>query len=321
MLEHEKKELFQQKALDKLKNPHQELQPFVIVRPIGWLAVLAVLLVVFSASVWAFFGVMADKVVGYGLILDDGGVDKIVSSVSGRVLSSAYEKGDFITAGQVLAEIEQPDLQDNLLQYREELNSVRSTIDMELKAAQINTFKEQLHRKSHIVSPYDGEIISKQVADGDYISYGSVLYVVRHNGNNKHAVIYVPALAGAKIKPGMTLQVAPGSVDSSTYGSLVGNVVYVSPYPIALGDIEERTGSSDLAQWLMAQAGGSALEVYVELIKDSSTASGYLWTSLSGPPEEKKIADGMLCTGTAIVERNAPFVRAFYKFRQWIRSD
>ena len=63
-----KRELFQQKALDRLQSPDELDKLYSVTNPVGWVGLLTVMFLIVSGIVWAFFGVMADKVSGTGLI-------------------------------------------------------------------------------------------------------------------------------------------------------------------------------------------------------------------------------------------------------------
>ena len=54
-------QIFQQKALDKLKRPEKAGAVFSITNSTGWIALAAVGIALFSVLVWAFFGVMAEQ--------------------------------------------------------------------------------------------------------------------------------------------------------------------------------------------------------------------------------------------------------------------
>ena len=317
----DKKQIYQQKALDKLKAPERMDRLFSVTKSIGWLALAAALLAVFSAVVWAVFGILADKVVGYGILLGPGGAAVIAPTSGGRVQEMYLRYGDVIRAGDIVAVIEQPGIERSLYQQLEQLDTAQNSSDFESRVAQLMTLKEQLHRDSQITSPYNAVVTEVKKRTGDVVQAGEALYAVKveEKRGDMLACVYVPALEGGRIKEGMRIQVSPGSVDASTYGSLLGRVLSVSEYPVTKESIVYRTGNPELAAWIQQRNGGAVLEVIVELIKDEETASGYLWTSLLGPDETVRL--GTVCTANAIVKREAPVVKAFQKLSQWLRSD
>ncbi|MGM9570925.1 MAG: efflux RND transporter periplasmic adaptor subunit [bacterium] len=318
----DQQELFQKKALNKLSRPGALDKLFVITPSLSWLVLSAVMLLLFSIFIWSIFGVMSDKVVGYGLLADFSGVRVITHDSDGRIEKLYLSPGDEVHNGQVVGTVEKDDLERTYLQLKETLLNSRSNEDIKSRVAQFTSNKEELNKKSQIVSYYDGVIVEKRLEEGDFIQPGTSIYNVKVNQDisGLKAVVYLPVLDGAKVKPGMTVQISPGSIDQDEYGALVGKVIEVSPYPVSSDSIMSETGkNSEFASWLLQNAGGSAIEVIVSLIKDENKKSGYLWTTLTGPNEQ--LHDGMVCTATAIVKREAPLVKAFNKLGQWLRNS
>lgn len=312
--------IFQQKALDKLKRPDQRGHIFSITTSTGWIALAAVGISLFSILVWAFFGIMAEQVTGYGILVDDSGVANISPISGGRIAKMQAKPGERVAKGDVVAIIDQTELEQQVYLTAEQARSATSYEDMRAHTAQLASAKEQHQYKAEVVSPYSGTITSQRIREGEMVTAGTPLYDVDiKESEDLASVIFVPALVGHKIKPGMTVQVAPGAIDSSLYGSLVGTVLEVSQYPTTSDRITYWTGNKEFAQWILQKCGGAVMEVRVELTRDKETRSGYLWTTLSGPKEE--IHEGMACTANAIVDRRTPVAYAFDKLGQWLRTD
>lgn len=313
-------QIFQQKALDKLNRPNKGGNIFSITTPTGWIALAAVGISLFSILVWAFFGIMAEQVTGYGILVDDSGVANISPISSGRIVEMRLRPGDEVAEGDVVALVEQSDLEQQIYMTAEQARTSNSVEDMRAHTAQLASAKEQHHYKAQVVSPYNGTINSQRFREGDMVAAGTPIYDVDIKvSDDISGIIFVSALTGHKIKPGMTIQVAPGAIDSSLYGSLVGTVREVSQYPVTSDRITYWTGNKEFAQMILQKCGGSVMEVKVELTRDEDTKTGYLWTTLAGPQEE--IHEGMACTANAIVDRKSPVAYAFDKMGQWLRTD
>lgn len=316
------KGLFQQNALDRLRSPDQLDRLFTPTTSVGWIALTAVLLLVVSAVVWSIFGVMANKVNGTGLIMDSAGAVNISHTASGRIKELHVKVGDRVTKGQIVGIMEQPAIETEIARLKGELNAINTKAEMAIKVAQLNELIAQLRRDSQIVSPDDGVIADQTLNAGDIASLGSAIFNLRLDEQKRGemmALLYVPVMEGKKVKPGMTVQIAPGSVNSSEYGTIIGQVRRVSTYPVTDESITGWTGNKELTSWILKQNGGAVMEVKVDLIKDNETETGFLWSSIHGAPE--KITPGTACTGSVVVQRQAPITKAFLKLNQWLRSD
>lgn len=315
------RKIFSQKALDCLNRPQVGGQAFAVTSPTAWIALAAVAIAIFSVILWSIFGIMADKVTGYGIILNEDGIANIAPTSGGQITEIKFRVGHRVSKGEVVAVIDQATLEQEMYLQAEEAQDSASHEDFHSRASQLASKKEQFHHETEVVSKYNGTIINQRQRMGDIVSAGEPIYDVRIEEGNKEifAMLYVPALTGSKIKRGTTIQVSPGAIDSSLYGSLVGNVTNISDYPVTSQRIAFWTGNDEFAKWVVQKCGGAVMEVRVELLHDDKTPSGYLWTTLNGSDE--KISAGMTCTATAIVKREAPLVKAFDKLSQWLRSD
>ena len=314
-------DLFQQKALDRLRSPDELDKLFSVTTPVGWIALVTVLILVFSGAVWAVFGVMADKVTGTGLIVDSAGMANVSPATGGRIIELRPEVGDRVQKGQVVALVEQYATEQDIARLKAELNNTTSQVEMATKVAQLNALTDKQQRDGQVFSPYTGVVAEKKVNAGDIVTTGTALFSLRLSPEREEikVLLYVPVLDGKKIRPGMTVQISTGTVSSTEYGYLIGRVSSVSSYPVSAEGINSWVGSKETTNWIVQRSGGAAMEVHVDLIKDPDTVSGYLWSSISGAPD--KLSAGTACTGSIVVKRQAPLAKAFQKLNQWLRSD
>lgn len=290
MREEQTEGLFRREALERLRSPEQLDKLFSPVTPVAWIALATVLLLVVSALMWSVFGVMATKVNGSGLIIDADGLVNISSEAGGRLAEIRVKVGERVQRGQVVATLEQPDLEAQIARLKQEINIAMSRKEMANLVARLNELQDKLRRTSQVISPVDG-IVADWIINGvgDVLVPGTPLLSVRIDEAPRGeltVLLYVPVLEGKKIKPGMMAQIAPGSVDVSEYGSLIGQVRTVSNYPVQAESMSNWTGNKELTAWVLHQTGGAAMEVQIDLIKDSETETGYLWSSIHGSPEK-----------------------------------
>jgi hypothetical protein len=116
------------------------------------------------------------------------------------------------------------------------------------------------------------------------------------------AVLFLQPDEGQRVQNGMRANLDPLCVDSEDYGYMLGHVSAVSQFPVTSDKIAELTGNSDLAgEWT---AKGPLIQITVSLEPDSSTLSGYRWSSRDGP--DMKMHAGILCEGEVILTTQTP---------------
>ena len=254
-------------------------------------------------------------------MVDTAGIINIAPSTSGRVLELRPKIGDPVQKNQIVAVVEQYTTEQDIARLKADLNNTTSQVDMASKVAQLNALTDKLLRDGQVVSPANGTVAEIKVNPGDVVATGTPLFSLRLAPEQEEikALLYVPSLDGKKIHSGMTVQITTGTINATEYGYLIGRVSRVSEYPVSAEGVTRWTGSKETANWILQRAGGSAMEVHIDLIKDPDTVSGYLWSSISGAPE--KLSAGTACTGSIVVKRQAPITKAFQKLNQWLRSD
>ena len=200
-----------------------------------------------------------------------------------------------------------------------DLHRVTATLSPEFT----NTTPNFINRESaseNIYAECDGVVDQVLIEKGSIIQSGNPICTIRltQSRDELTGVFYVPVDKGKQIENGMLIQLAPNGVDVSKSGSLIGVVRSVSQYPISGEVIQKSLGNAQLAQWIVSQGMGGAVEIKFDLVKDAADKSGYLWTSQIG--EHKSITAGSFCTGSIIIDRQPPIEHVFYKFSQLLRS-
>jgi HlyD family secretion protein len=248
-----------------------------------------------------------------------------------RALSSLAEKivaqeklvqQGLLTRSALLNSRQQHDnLEETLSQRRSDLTKLAAR-GLELRGAQnrdssASAFKvreqeqrvAQLERdfqeRSVVRSPYTGRILELMVETGDVIGRGEPIMSLDLAGRavqELEAVIYVPPVDGKRIKPGMTIQIAPATVKQEEFGLMLGRVTYVSDFPATPKGMLRVLKNDQLVNGL-AQ-GRAPYEVHADLLVDPGTASRYKWSSSGGPPI--RIQSGTLAMGNIEVASRRP---------------
>jgi HlyD family secretion protein len=156
-----------------------------------------------------------------------------------------------------------------------------------------------------VYSPYTGRILEIEVANGDLVNIGTRLFSIEPQENNDgriKAILYVSSIEGKKVSQGMEVQISPSTVKREEYGVMLGKVTYVAEFPSTRKGMMRVLDNEFLVQTLCGNV--PPLEVHVEPILDSSTKSGYKWSSSSGPPY--RVYSGTMCEADIIIGEQRP---------------
>lgn len=315
-----KSQIFSQEALEKLRSPEKLDTMLPITNPISWMALVAILVLLFSVVLWSIYGAFTVKAEGMGLIMDSSGIMNVTHVASGKISHIYVKPGSVISKGDLIAHMEQAaqEADTKMAQYGTGLAS--NDRDARGRVYQYNAKEYQQVVAEHIYSDYDGIVDEVMVGEGSMINAGTPICSVRITPDRKDltGIFYIPVDKGKRVQPGMTIQLAPNGVDVSQSGSLIGVVRTVSQYPVTAQGMQQHLGNAQLAQFVLQTEKGAVMEVTFDLVKDEDSSSGYLWTSKVG--EHKPITPGSFCTGSIIIERKPPIEKVFYKLSQWLRN-
>jgi len=149
--------LFRKKALEKLSSPEQLDKLIVITSPKGWLALLAVGLIVIVGLLWGIFGTIYYKTVGWGFLVISGGIYTVQAPADGKLRSINVQSGDLVRSGQVVGRIEQEGLEielrnarDRLMHLQEQLKMIDNLDDVDIKNKMKYLSEEELNIKKEI---------------------------------------------------------------------------------------------------------------------------------------------------------------------------
>jgi hypothetical protein len=240
---------------------------------------------------WGLYGSVPTLVHGQGILIRDGGLQRVVATDNGLVKQLLARVGDDVARDQIVARLLQP----------------------------------AEGRTVYVTSPYAGRVVELDVTEGSMVASGTPLLSVEQPGRSLEAILYLPSTDAKKLGPGMPVQLAPASVRREEYGLLLGRVATISPYPATPASMQRVLGSEELAHALAAS--GQPVEIRIELDRNPATVSGYQWTSTlgtlvdafaawlpvgwvspptpaSGPPIV--LQGGTPCTADVITDQQAP---------------
>ena len=312
--------LFSREALDKMRSPEKLDTLLHITTPVAWIGLSAIVLLLVGVVMWSIMGSFTVKADGYGLIMDTGGVRKVVAMSSGQVSDVYVGTGAKVQKNQKLFSMTQTVMSMDTLATLNSVELGTHINDVEQRVNNHDGKRMAEEASEQIYSPYNGIVTELLVDPGTVVQAGEELATIRLNEerNDLIGVMYVSVEKGKRLEPGMSIQLAPNGADTSQSGSLLGVVRSVSEYPVDQKSMARNLGNSQLSQTILQQLQNSAVEVRFDLIKNEKDESGYLWTSMVG--KHNQITPGTYVTGSVVIDRKPPIEKVFYKISQWLRN-
>ena len=107
-------ELFRKASLERLRSPEQLDEPLRVIVRQERLAVMGVGGLVILGILWGFLGSLPDNGRGQGILIAPGAIQPLEATASGRLSRWLVNVGDIVSAGAVVAELDQPDISRKL---------------------------------------------------------------------------------------------------------------------------------------------------------------------------------------------------------------
>lgn len=126
-------QIFRKVSLERLSSPEQLDQTLNIASAREWVALLALGLLLMAALLWGIKGTVVTTATGNGVIVRSGGVVNAVSQQGGVVRQVAVKAGDRLSAGQVVAVVAQPIMEERVKSIQESLSEAIHDRDQQLE--------------------------------------------------------------------------------------------------------------------------------------------------------------------------------------------
>ncbi|MGV0027727.1 NHLP bacteriocin system secretion protein [Phormidesmis priestleyi] len=121
----QKNNLFRKEALDRLSSPERLDQLMQVVQPKKWIPLAAMGSLIAVGLTWSVFGRIPITIAGQGVLVFPSQVAAFQSPSSGKILTLNIHPGDQVKKGQVLATIDQTELQEKLDLARAKLTQLQ----------------------------------------------------------------------------------------------------------------------------------------------------------------------------------------------------
>jgi HlyD family secretion protein len=121
----QKTSLFRKEALERIASPERLDQLVQVVSPQRWLSLIALGSLVVAGAAWSVVGRIPITVTGRGVMVYPSKVATVQAQSAGRILILNVKAGDSVEKGQILATIDQTELQSQLQLLREKLAQLK----------------------------------------------------------------------------------------------------------------------------------------------------------------------------------------------------
>jgi HlyD family secretion protein len=117
--------IFREAALERLSTPERLDQGLTVVGSASWALLAGLTVLVIGGLIWSVLVVVPVTVKGEGILLSPGGVLGVTSATPGRVTQFLAQTGDTIKVGQIVAQLDQPELRQQLATAEGELKDAQ----------------------------------------------------------------------------------------------------------------------------------------------------------------------------------------------------
>jgi HlyD family secretion protein len=210
------------------------------------------------------------------------------------------------TISDLQAQLKQIDSKEASQAQQDLENATARKREIQEVKREIARLELQLGSNSQIISQHSGRILEITLTPGQVVDAGTRLATIEaENSSSKLVgVTYFPVADGKKIQPAMTLQITPQTVKRERFGGIVGTVTSISRFPITKEAAAIEVGNPEVVEGLVFEKQKGVMQVFSDLELDSTTFSGYKWSSSTGP--HLKISPGTTTVVRVKVEERAP---------------
>jgi HlyD family secretion protein len=272
-----------------------------IIRPKEWLGLACLGLMVLFFFIWLFKGEIVSESEGKGIVLTSEGLQTIYSRNEGLVQSIPLFEGEIVDKDTIAAKIYDKDYLNSYNSQSTKIAEIQLSLDRmksQENSSKVEALKRELEQQTQIFndleanpllipifSEVQGEVVAKYVGPGEYIYAGSEICLVDPPFNKGDDILvygFFDITSGRKIQPGMTAYISMQKYVDPVYGSIVGKVVYVDPYPGTSERFLNYLAKNEAFQKFIGE-NYPKYNLRIEIQKDPNDPSGYQWTSKEGP--------------------------------------
>jgi len=97
-----------------------------VISPVGWMAIVGIIIVFTGLGIWSLYGRIDEIVIGKGILIDTDGINDVEVVTGGEINYISVDVGDYVRAGQPVARLQQPGLEEQISQRKSEVALLES---------------------------------------------------------------------------------------------------------------------------------------------------------------------------------------------------
>jgi HlyD family secretion protein len=183
-----------------------------------------------------------------------------------------------------------------------ELQTRQAEQRVEAAKTRLASTRRGVVRSTQILASAAGRVIEVNKKTGDRVKPGETVARIEPPGAQIEAIVFVDAATGKRIAAARQAQISPSTVKREEYGFMIGTVQSVSDFPVTAERFNSIISNQSLFQDLIGES--AKLEMRTALEADPTTASGFKWSSSTGPPF--KVSSGTRVSVSVVVEQKRP---------------
>lgn len=114
-------QLFRKEALVRIESPERLNEMVKITSARSWLILTALIGIVVAFVLWSLFGELPYTITGHGILQQPGGIIEVSAIGRGRIKRTVVSEGDYIKVDEIIAYIDQPELEMQISNAKKEL--------------------------------------------------------------------------------------------------------------------------------------------------------------------------------------------------------
>jgi HlyD family secretion protein len=207
-------------------------------------------------------------------------------------------------------EIREKELQQQVLETT--VNATQRIQEIERNIARL---EGQLTSRGQIISDHSGRVLEITTGPGQIVNIGQRIGSIETEDDEGKlmGVAFFAVGDGKKLAKEGQLRLTPTTVERQRFGSIVGDIVSVSAFPVTTEAVSSLVGNAEVAQDI--SQGRSVIQVIASLRPDEDAHTGYQWTSGKGPPGP--LTAGTTAMARATVEYRRPITFVIPILKNW----